>query len=320
MKILGIESTAHTLGFGLYDSDNDEIFQVKDMYKTPKGEGMVPRKVADHHQQVAGRLIDILTSKYSMKDVDAIAFSQGPGIGQCLQVGAFIARLFALKYKIPVIPVNHCQAHIEIGKWATGMRNPLIIYVSGGNTQIIIQEDEEYRVVGETLDIGMGNLFDALGREIGLEYAHGSVLEMMAKKGNYIPDIPYSVKGMNFVFAGLLTHVSKRMIGKYNNEDIVYSVMHNAFAEVAEAAERALCLSHKKEVLLCGGVAQNKMFQKMLYKMAGYHGARFAVPDNEFNADNGAMIAYTGYLRYEKGITIPISMVKPRPKWRIDQE
>lgn len=325
MKILGIESTAHTLGLGVYDSDVDRVVHVKDMYKTPKGEGMIPRKVADHHQQVVYTLLTRLNEQvkqefgYEIRDVDGIAFSQGPGIGQCLQVGSYLARTLALRYEVPLIPVNHCQAHIEIGKWDTGLSDPLVIYVSGGNTQIIVQHEERYRVLGETLDIGLGNLFDVLGREIGLEYAHGSVLEKIARNGKYIQETPYSVKGMNFVFSGLLTHAVKRMIGRYPTEDIVYSVMHTAFAEITEAAERALCLTRKRELLLCGGVAQNMMFQGMLRRMCEYHDCSFGVPKNEFNSDNGGMIAYTGYLQYKKGITVSIEESKPKPRWRIDQ-
>jgi len=320
MIVLGIESTAHTLGLGIYDSNTDRIYHVKGMYRPSKGEGLVPRKMADHHQKVFLKLLQELQEKsgIGMNKIDAVAFSQGPGIGQCLQAGAFIARHISVKYNVPLIPVNHCQAHIEIGKWDTKIMDPLVVYVSGGNTQIIIQEKDKYKVVGETLDIGMGNLFDVLGRELKLEYAHGSVLEQMAQRGKYIPDTPYSVKGMNFVFAGLLTHASKRMIGKYSPDDIVYSVMHTAFAEVAEAAERVLCLTHKKGVLLVGGVAQNKMFQDMLSKMASSHGAKFAVPSNEYNADNGAMIAYTGFVQRKKGVSITAAKAVPRPRWRVD--
>lgn len=315
--VLGIESTAHTLGLGIYNGK--KITHVKDMYK-PKKEGIIPRKAADHHLEVFPSLLKevLKKSRLKMKDIDAISFSQGPGIGQPLQFGCALARYLSLKYNKPLVPVNHCQAHIEIGKYDTKLKDPLSVYVSGGNTQIIIEDKKGYHVLGETLDIGMGNLFDTFGRAMGLEFAHGSVLAKMALKGKYIK-LPYSVKGMNIVFGGMLT-ASIRALKKHKKEDVVYSMMHNAFASLVEASERALCLTHKKELLLCGGVAQNKMLQEMLKKMLKPHKARFGVPRNEYNADNGAMIAFLGYKQFKKGITIKTEKALPRQRWRVDKK
>lgn len=317
MNILGIESTAHTLGIGVFNGK--ELVHSKDMYK-PKNEGIIPRKAADHHQEVFSDLIkeSLEKSGLTLKDIDGFAFSQGPGIGQTLQFGCALARYLSLRYTKPLIPVNHCQAHIEIGKWECKLKDPLTVYVSGGNTQLIIEEKDRYRVLGETLDIGMGNLFDTFGREMGLEFAHGSVLSKMAEEGKYI-DLPYSVKGMNIVFGGLLT-ASKKALSKHKKEDIVYSMMHNAFASLTEASERALCLTNKKELLLCGGVAQNIMFQNILKKMVLLHKVKFSVPKNEYNADNGAMIALLGYRLFKQNKIISINKAMPRSKWRVDKE
>ncbi len=321
MNILGIESTAHTLGIGIYNGK--KLIHAKDMYK-PKNEGIVPRKAADHHLEVFNELIKevLKKSKLNLNEIDAFAFSQGPGIGQTLQFGCSLARYLSLKYDKPLVPVNHCQAHIEIGKWGCKLKDPLTVYVSGGNTQLIIEEKiknkKAYHVLGETLDIGMGNLFDTFGRAMNLEFSHGSVLAKMAEKGKYI-DLPYSVKGMNIVFGGLLT-ASKKALKNNKKEDVVYSMMHNAFASLTEASERALCLTHKKELLLCGGVAQNLMFQNMLKKMIKPHKVKFAVPKNEYNADNGAMIALLGYRLFKEKHTISIEKSVLRQKWRVDKE
>jgi N6-L-threonylcarbamoyladenine synthase len=317
MNVLGIESTAHTLGIGIFNGK--KIVHAKDMYK-PKNEGIIPRKAADHHLEFSNLLIKnvLQESNLKLKDIDGFAFSQGPGIGQTLQFGCSLARYLAVKYNKPLISVNHCQAHIEIGKWERNLKDPLTVYVSGGNTQLIIEKNKKYHVLGETLDIGMGNLFDTFGRDMGLEFAHGSVLSEMAEKGKYI-ELPYSVKGMNIVFGGLLT-ASKKALKEHKKEDIVYSMMHNAFASLTEAAERALCLTHKKELLLCGGVAQNKMFQSMLKKMLEPHKVKFAVPRNEYNADNGAMIALLGYRLLKEKKIISVEKAIPRQKWRVDKE
>ena len=130
MKCLGIESTAHTFGFGLVDEKN-VLFNVKSMY-TPKKGGIHPREAAEHHSDVLEELL-----KQVPKDFDLIAFSQGPGLPQCLKIGATVARTLALKYNKPLIGVNHCISHIEIGKFATNSKDPVTLYVSGGNTQTL---------------------------------------------------------------------------------------------------------------------------------------------------------------------------------------
>ena len=323
--VLGIESTAHTFGIGVFNDKKlgrKRLVHSRDVYR-PTGEGIVPRKVADHHEHVFLPVLKdaLAQAGIGLDDVDAIAFSQGPGIGQPLQFGCAMARYISAKTGAVLVPVNHCAAHIEIGMYDAKMKDPLVVYVSGGNTQLIVK-DKMYRVMGETLDIGMGNLFDVFAMEIGLEYGHGSELELLAQKHkNYIAQTPYTVKGMNVAFGGLLTY-AKKHIGKYSREDIAYSVMHNAFAMETEAAERALCLTKKKELLVCGGVAQNTMFRNMLKTMLVQHKAKLGVPRNEYNADNGAMIAYTGYSLYKKHgkkATVPIEKAVPNPRWRIDQ-
>jgi glycoprotease/Kae1 family metallohydrolase len=321
MLCLGIESTAHTLGIGIF-RDRKPLSNAKRVYK-PINEGIVPRKAADYHSAEFAPLLSESLSFAGVKlsDIDLFAFSQGPGIGQCLRTSCAAAKYLALKHNKPIIGVNHCAAHVEISKLCAGFTDPLVLYVSGGNTQIIIEEPagkgrKRYHVLGETLDIGVGNLFDNLGRAMGLEYAHGSVLEEMAKKGKYV-ELPYTVKGMNLLFTGLQTAAEKKL-ATAGKEDVTYSVMETSFAMLTEATERALCLSKKKEVLVCGGVACNKKLQGMFASMAEEQGARFGVAPNEFNADNGAMIAYTGIEHHSRGKRMNISECRPLPNQRID--
>jgi len=316
LECLGIESTAHTIGVGI--TNGDKIIHHNTMYKA-KNEGIVPRKVADHHAEMFPKLLKQTLDEYdtNMHNIDCIAFSQGPGIGQCLQIGSAMARHLAIKYKKPLIGVNHCVAHLDIGIKNTGLKDPLFIYASGGNTQLIVKEKNQYLVLGETLDIGMGNLFDTFGRAAGLEFAHGGVLEKISQKGKYI-GLPYTVKGMNIIFGGMLTSSIKKL-KKHSLEDVTYSLMHNAFAMTIEATERALCLKNKKEIIVCGGVAQNDMFKQMLTKMADEHNVKFGSPLNEFNRDNAGMIAYTGWLMKKNNKTIKLENSKPRPNWRIDK-
>ncbi|MCK4319736.1 tRNA (adenosine(37)-N6)-threonylcarbamoyltransferase complex transferase subunit TsaD [Candidatus Micrarchaeota archaeon] len=313
MIVLGIESTAHTIGMGI-SSNKNIIANENHMYK-PKKEGLIPRKMADHHAEWFPLLFKRIMKNRNMEDVDAIAFSQGPGIGSPLSIGYFAARYLAIRYKKQVIGVNHPYAHLKIGEQSTGLRNPLVLYLSGGNSQILFEGKNGLQVVGETLDIGIGNLFDSFAREIKMKYAHGSALAELAEEGKYIK-LPYNVKGMNFVFGGLLTKSIDMVKKGKRKQDVAFSLMETSFSMVCEALERALYLTKRKSILLCGGVAQNKRLQEMVSVMAEEAGVKFGVGPDEYNKDNGAMIAYTGELLYK--YKKPVDFWKPLTDYRIE--
>lgn len=307
----------------------------KSMYRPEAGQGILPRAAADHHGE---NFLPVLSKALAcagitLREADLFSFSAGPGIGQCLRVSCAGAKYLASKYKKPIVGVNHCAAHLEISRGLLGMKDPLYVYVSGANTQLIVGNRasarrrrhaaglahgaSRYSVLGETLDMGLGNLFDVFAREAGFAYSHGSEVARLAADGKYFP-LPYTVKGMNFAFAGLLTS-AVREVGARRTEDICHSLMETAFAELCEAAERALCLTGKQEVTVCGGVAQNARFCEMLSLVAAEHGARFGVVAPEYNADNGAMIAYAGILERASGKRGNISALAPNGYWRIDE-
>ncbi|HIH23006.1 TPA: tRNA (adenosine(37)-N6)-threonylcarbamoyltransferase complex transferase subunit TsaD [Candidatus Micrarchaeota archaeon] len=326
MITLGIESTAHTLGIGVVENGK-VLSNAMDTYK-PIGEGIYPRKAADHHSEVFVNVLEESLSKarVGIDDIDLISFAQGPGIGAPLRVGIIGAKYLAAKYGKKVIGVNHAYAHVKISEHLTGLKNPLVLYVSGGNTQILIEEPHEKRenkpgirlhVLGETLDIGIGNLFDTFGRTIGLEYAHGAVLAKLAEGGTYV-ELPYTVKGMNLVFSGLLTQAEKLVREGAKKEDIAHSLFETSFAMLCEATERALFLTKKKKLIVCGGVAQNRKLQEMLRLMCKEDGVKFGVAPDEFNRDNGAMIAYAGEVLFKKYGTHPIQYWKPIQNYRVE--
>lgn len=317
MICLGIESTAHTLGIGVVE-DKGVLSNIRALYK-PKGEGIIPRKAADHHAENFEQILReaIEKANTNIKEIDLIAYSKGPGLGACLKVGVVAAKSLALHLQKPIIGVNHCIAHIEISKLATGFRDPLVLYVSGGNTQIIVKHEKKYHVMGETLDIGLGNLIDVFARNLGLEWAHGSVVEQLAKNGRYV-ELPYSVKGMDLNFTGLLTHAIKKLVS-CRKEDVCFSLQETAFSMCVEATERALALTSKRELIVCGGVAQNKRLQEMLSLMTKPHKAKFGVAPGECNADNGAMIAFTGLEMYKHGKRESIRKAKAIQKFRTDE-
>ncbi|RBQ22639.1 putative bifunctional tRNA threonylcarbamoyladenosine biosynthesis protein [Candidatus Methanobinarius endosymbioticus] len=296
MICLGIEGTAEKTGVGIVDNDGNILANVGNQLFPEEG-GIHPREAAEHHAKWIPKLIPeaCKKAKINLKDIDLISFSKGPGLGPGLRTTATAVRTLALSIQKPIIGVNHCIGHIEIGKVDTGAIDPISLYVSGGNSQIIAYEYGGYRVFGETLDIAIGNALDQFGRETGLGHPGGPVVEKLAKDGNYT-DLPYSVKGMDLSFSGLMSAAIRKYKEGIDIEDICYSFQENAFSMLVEVTERVLSHTKKDEVLLCGGVAANKRLREMLNDMAKDHYAQFYMPKMEYCGDNGAMIAWLGVL------------------------
>ncbi|MBN2203130.1 MAG: N(6)-L-threonylcarbamoyladenine synthase Kae1 [Candidatus Aenigmarchaeota archaeon] len=316
MICLGIESTAHTFGAGIVNN-NEVVSDVKDMYIPPKGSGIIPREAGIHHIEKSTSIIKECLEKadMTMKDIDAVAFSQGPGLPQCLRVGGVVARMLALKHKKPLLGVNHCVAHIEVGKNCTSSKDPVVLYLSGGNTQVIAFTEGRYRVFGETQDVPIGNALDMIARSFGLSMPGGIHIERLAKSGKYF-ELPYVVKGMDLSFSGLATEAIRQYKKGVSMEDVSYSFQETCFAMLAEVAERAMAHTGKRELLLVGGVAANKRLQEMLNIMCEERGAKFFVVPMKYSGDNGSMIAVTGSI-YNRPIEIENSDV--RQKWRVDE-
>jgi len=331
LLILGIESTSHTFGAGLIEYDGGEariLANINQQYKPLKG-GIHPREAALHHTRVAPQILSRVFRETSvgLRDVDAIAVALGPGLGPCLRVGASIARFLSSYYNKPLIPVNHAVAHIEIGKFINNFRDPVVLYVSGGNTLVAIQKKGRYRVLGETLDIALGNLLDTFVREIGLappyivEGRHQ--IDICAEWGEDFIPLPYTVKGSDLSFSGLLTY-ALRLFEKYRGDrgrvgDICLSLRETAFNMLVEVVERTLVLSGKREVLLVGGVASNTVLQDKLRNMIMQYDAVFGYTPPEYAGDNGAMIAYTGLLLHLHNVSVEPSNAFIKQRWRLDE-
>lgn len=308
--VLGIEGTAWNLSAALFDDDLIKL--VSDPYKPVQG-GIHPREAAQHHASVITRVIGEVLDN-GPKPV-AVAFSQGPGLGPCLRIVGTAARALALSLRVPLIGVNHCVAHVEIGRFASGFDDPVVLYASGANTQILGYLQGRYRIFGETLDIGIGNAIDKFARSQGLSHPGGPEVERLAKQGSYFP-LPYTVKGMDLAFSGL---VSAAKDASLPLEDICYSFQETAFAMCTEVTERALSQTGKDEMILVGGVGANKRLQTMLREMCEDRGAAFSVPVSQYLGDNGAMIAYTGKVMLESGSTIQVEESRVNPSYRADQ-
>ena len=321
---LGIESTADDFGAAIVSFEGKVLSNANDTYM-PKEGGIHPREAARHHAEVAEKVLAEALDKAEIKprDISIVAFSQGPGLGPCLRTGATAARALASYLDVPLVGVNHCVGHIEIGKLATGATDPVTLYVSGGNTIVSAFEAGIYRIFGETLDIAIGNCLDVFARAVGLRQRRGApfgaVVEELARKGKKFVSLPYTVKGMDLSFSGLLTAAVQAVQSKKGSlEDVCFSLQEVAFSMLTEVTERALAHTEKPEVLLTGGVAANKKLQSMLEVIADEHGARFCVVPLRFAADNGAMIAWTGILAYKSGISTPVEKSYVNVKWRLE--
>jgi len=325
LHILGIESTADDFSVGITTSDGGILANVINAFIPAEG-GIHPREAARHHAEVAGEVVHEALKRAGKpsNQIDAVAFSQGPGLGPCLRTGATAARAIASYLNIPLIGINHSVAHIEIGKLITRAKDPVTLYVSGGNTIISAYEDGYYRVFGETLDIAIGNCLDVFAREAGLKQSpgnpFGAIVEELASHGKTFIPLPLTIKGMDLSFSGLLTAATEALHQrKHRLEDICFSLQEVAFSMLTEVTERALAHTEKPEVLLTGGVAANKRLQIMLEVIADEHNARFTTVPKEYALDNGAMIAWTGALAYKHGVTTPMEKSMVKLKWRLDQ-
>ena len=253
---LGIESTAHTFSCAVVErkgKHGEILSDVRKIYAPPDGEGIHPREASRHHvENSSAALVEALKeAKVSVTDLDIISYAGGPGLGPCLRVGAVVSRALASYYEIPIFPVNHALGHIELGKMLTGAKNPLVLLVSGGHTMLLAFLNKKWRVFGETLDITLGQLLDQFGRSIGFASPCGRKIEELAeKKSNYIP-LPYSVKGNDVSFSGLLS-ATKGIVSE-GVEEACYSLQETAFAMIGEATERALAFTKKKELMIVGG-------------------------------------------------------------------
>ena len=321
---LGIESTAHTWSVGIVDFQGNVIGLVNDTYNPDKG-GIHPALVREQHISNFKQIIKQCLSEAgcSINDIDLIAFSQSPGLGPILKIGAQVARMLSQLLSIPIIGVNHCIGHIEIGRLQCKIDDPLTLYVSGGNTIVSAFESERYQIFGETLDIPIGNMIDSFARDAGLPHPGGPKIEKLALKSSYYLELPYIVKGMDLSFSGLYTSAKRLLQSKFLNkdyflEDIAYSLQETSFSMLTEVTERALAHTMKEEVLLTGGVAANKRLQEMIKKISEDHGSRFEVVPLRYAGDNGAMIAWTGILRYLSEGGHKISETKINPKQRMD--
>jgi len=318
---LGIESTAHTFSCAIIEKKGKKgeiLSDVRKIYRPANGEGIHPREASRHHIENSSSVLSecLKDAKISIKDLDLISYAAGPGLGPCLRVGAVVARSLASFYKIPIYPVNHAIGHIELGKLLTGASNPLVLLVSGGHTMLLAFLDKQWRVFGETLDITLGQLLDQFGRSLGFASPCGKNIEELASTSSNYITLPYSVKGNDVSFSGLLS--ATKTIAKNSKNDACYSLQETAFAMISESVERALSFTNKKELMIVGGVAANKRLSEMLQDVCKRHGCKFSVVPLRYAGDCGSQICWTGLLesQVKSGVSLKDTFVTQ--SWRLD--
>lgn len=250
---------------------------------------------------------------------------QGPGMGGPLLSCAVVARMLSLMWKVPIVGVNHCVGHIEMGRIVTGAKDPVVLYVSGGNTQVIAYADKRYRIFGETIDIAVGNCLDKFARVLQLsnDPSPGYNIEQLAKQGSKFVVLPYVVKGMDVSFSGLLSFVSdaaSKMIsqGEVTPADLCFSLQETIFAMLIEITERAMAHCGKNDVLIVGGVGCNQRLQDMMKIMASERGGMLYAIDERYCIDNGAMIAWPGLLSFKAGQVTDLADTTCTQRYRTD--
>jgi N6-L-threonylcarbamoyladenine synthase len=247
----------------------------------------------------------------------------GPGMGAPLIGVALVARMLSLLWHKPLVPVNHCIGHIEMGRMITKASNPVILYVSGGNTQIIAYSQKRYRIFGETLDIAVGNCLDRFARIIGLsnDPSPGFNIEQSAKMGAKYIELPYTVKGMDVSFSGILSFAEGiANSNQHTKEDLCYSLQETVFSMLVEITERAMAHVGSQEVMIVGGVGCNMRLQEMMGMMAEQRGAKLHATDERFCIDNGLMIACAGMemLKSSANSAIPVEKATCSQRFRTD--
>ena len=318
---LGIESTAHTFSCAIIQKKGKKgkiLSDIKKIYRPENGEGIHPREASRHHVEHSSSVLSecLSNANLAIQDIDIISYAAGPGLGPCLRVGAVVARSLASFYKIPIYPVNHAIGHIELGKLLTGAMNPLVLLVSGGHTMLLAFLNKQWRVFGETLDITLGQLLDQFGRSIGFSSPCGKDIEELAStSSNYIP-LPYSVKGNDVSFSGLLS--ATKSAANKNKIDACYSLQETAFAMISEAVERALSFTRKKELMIVGGVAANKRLSEMLQDVCKRHDCKFFVVPLRYAGDCGSQICWTGLLESQVKAGSSLKNTFVTQSWRLD--
>jgi N6-L-threonylcarbamoyladenine synthase len=317
MRVLGIESSCDETGIALYCSKNGllahALFSQIAMHR-PYG-GVVPELASrDHIKRIIPLLDTVLNkAKLSLQEVDAIAYTAGPGLVGALLTGACFAKALAFALNVPCLAVHHLEAHLLAAKLAMpALEFPFIAFlVSGGHTQLLeARALGKYELLGDTLDDAVGEAFDKTAKTLGLPYPGGAYLAKLATESHatifaQFPRPMLDRPGLDFSFSGLKTHALHTWLKSQQDHaakvGIAQAFQAAAIEVLVQKCRRALETRSIKKLVVAGGVSANQMLRAQLQAMVTTIGAEVYFPAMEYCTDNGAMIAYAGWLHLMRG-------------------
>ncbi|HVA98408.1 MAG TPA: tRNA (adenosine(37)-N6)-threonylcarbamoyltransferase complex transferase subunit TsaD [Bacteroidia bacterium] len=283
--------------------------------------GVVPELASRAHQQNIIPVVDEALKKANIKkeEISAIAYTRGPGLIGSLLVGSSFAKGLSLGLNIPLIEVNHMQAHI-LAHFIEDEKNIfsppnfpfLCLTVSGGHTQIVLVKDYfEMEIIGQTMDDAAGEAFDKMAKIIGFPYLGGVFIDKLAKEGNpaafkfpvpVMPDLDFSFSGLKTAFLYFIqkqTKINPNFIEE-NKANICASIQANIIHILTEKLKKAAEQTDIKEIAIAGGVAANSGLRNKLHEIAAQKNWKVFIPELAYCTDNAAMIAITGYFKFLK--------------------
>ncbi|CUR53527.1 tRNA N6-adenosine threonylcarbamoyltransferase [Serratia symbiotica] len=333
MRVLGIETSCDETGIAIYDEKfgllSNKLYSQGKLHANYFG--VVPELAArDHIIKIIPLIQDSLNeANLSFSDINAIAYTAGPGLVGSLLVGATVGHSLAFSLGIPIIPVHHMEGHL-LSPMLEGVKLifPLVaLLVSGGHTQLISVKDiGHYKLLGESVDDAVGEAFDKIAKFLGLSYPGGKALSELAKNGRInrfiFPRPMTNCPGLDFSFSGLKTYVAN--IIKSNNDnnqtyaDIAYAFEDAVVDTLIIKCKRALKHTGFKNLLIAGGVSANCILRSKLKIMMKKRNAKIFYPSKKFCTDNGAMIAYVGILRLKNNLNKKLKILV-KPRWPLSE-
>lgn len=338
MRILGIETSCDETGVAIYDEEKGLIanqLHTQIALHADYG-GVVPELASrDHIRKLAPLLQAALEEAHlTAKDIDGIAYTSGPGLVGALLVGSTVARSLAYAWNIPAIGVHHMEGHLLAPMLE---ENPphfpfVALLVSGGHTQLVrVDGVGRYELLGESIDDAAGEAFDKTAKLLGLDYPGGAALARLALKGTpnrfAFPRPMTDRPGLDFSFSGLKTFAANTLhqvmqeegeLTEQSKADIAYAFQEAVVDTLAIKCKRALKQTGLKRLVIAGGVSANKQLRQTLAELMQQFGGDVFYPQPQFCTDNGAMIAYAGFLRLKQGQQQDLA-IEVRPRWAMTE-
>lgn len=338
MRILGIETSCDETGVAIYDEEKGLIanqLHTQIALHADYG-GVVPELASrDHIRKLAPLLQAALEEAHlTAKDIDGIAYTSGPGLVGALLVGSTVARSLAYAWNVPAIGVHHMEGHLLAPMLE---ENPphfpfVALLVSGGHTQLVrVDGVGRYKLLGESIDDAAGEAFDKTAKLLGLDYPGGAALARLALKGTpnrfAFPRPMTDRPGLDFSFSGLKTFAANTLhqvmqeegeLTEQSKADIAYAFQEAVVDTLAIKCKRALKQTGLKRLVIAGGVSANKQLRQTLAELMQQLGGEVFYPQPQFCTDNGAMIAYAGFLRLKQGQQQDLA-IEVRPRWAMTE-